>query len=143
MSQDFAWIWIDGAGTAIGTPATVPYNNIANRPAGTKISLNTGTGVVTIADTGFYLVSYGAQPNANVAGIRLALQVNGATLNDQEVTGTTAGGNRFMIGMTAVVQITTINSTLRVQNVGTAFTAASTNASAANVGAFMSIVKLQ
>ncbi len=145
MSQDFAWIYhISGTAETVAAGATVILNTIANQPAGSNISLNAATGVVTVASSGFYQVSYGILQDVALTNIKVSLQVNGAIQANQQFTSSFAGGTLTMLSLTTVVHLTAASNTLQIVNSGGAgWTLNSTDASVTGVSSFMTIVKLQ
>jgi len=83
---------------------------------------------------------------ANVGNIKFSLFINGAVANNDQGNATTAGGNKLLIGLTAVERITTKGSTVTIVNQSAGGANIVINNSVpdgAGVKAFLTIVKLQ
>lgn len=85
---------------------------LANTVIASGMTINNSTGFVTLPQTGTYLVEYGVYDasSASAAG-RVALRLNGTNI------GSTQRGleNNSFIGASAIVPVTTANSTINIQ----------------------------
>jgi hypothetical protein len=132
--------------TTFAPGATFIFNNIANQPSPTNISLNTATGIVTITRRGSYLVSFGFIQKANsVANLKYSLEVNGAIQSNQQITSSQGGGvNSPVCGLTTIVNLPLASNTLQLVNSSTTTVQpVSTDNSSTGVSAFWSIMQLQ
>ncbi|HSW68758.1 MAG TPA: hypothetical protein VLI69_01200, partial [Gammaproteobacteria bacterium] len=159
LASDFVMFYRANTGTAAGTSvangANVVFDQTANTSGGSKISLNTGTGVVTIADKGFYLVTFGLSPDNTNATYAFELRINNTAGGAGQQSPAyyvnewiEAGATVYVNNLTVLVPVTTNPTTLVVTNISGA--ARSLNnarlaATGANTGmeAYITIVKLQ
>jgi hypothetical protein len=150
-------VGVGGSGYSVSNGAAVPLSSFT-APAGSKMSLvssGTSTAGVMIADTGFYLVTFGIEDtNFGASGYigRFSLR-NGLVTNPYQIVDYNAGGStacpsntNLMVAISTIVQIITKNSILRIQNDsagGISITLNNTTRNASGICAFMTIVKLQ
>jgi hypothetical protein len=132
------------AGTNVQFPIA---GNPVNNPPGSKITMQSA-GVVNIADSGFYQVTFGAQPSASATSGLFELKVNGAS----PVTGVgsstlaldwiNATNTRFMQSITTIIEISNPSTlTLTATNTTTIHNGSATLAG--GPAAYMTIIKLR
>jgi hypothetical protein len=151
MSQDFAFVYLpsSASGTSLSPGSTIPYNTITNQPTPTSISLNAGTGVVTITDQGYYQISFGAMTSTSATNVYYSLQVNGTVQANQRanVSQNTVLGlipTVTMTSLTCVVKITNPSTLQVVYTTGTTtLTLNDTASDTTGLAAYMNILKLQ
>lgn len=109
MTYDYAFAFTQGTAT-VADAGQLNFLELTNTPPDTKISLSLGA--IQIADTGWYLVSWGfTTDSTSVTNARL--RVNGVTTVQQSPALISAA---LMCSMTAIVQITTNPSSLTLTN---------------------------
>jgi hypothetical protein len=133
------------------TTTFIPFSTIAVQAPGSAISLNTATGVITVASTGFYQITFGLREIAANANLTSAftLLVNGVSASNQILEFKTPGSGRPMFSLTTIVQITTNPSTVAVINTTVAATTnrninnASLSATSGGPAAYINIIGMQ
>lgn len=101
------------------TPAAMPYSvALVNTPVGTKISLDTLTGIITIADTGIYHITIGGCTTD--LPMSTFLQINGQPIpspNTFNIYNTSLRVGQEGSSVSIIVPLTTLGgSTLRLVN---------------------------
>jgi hypothetical protein len=136
---------------AIGGPAPLAFTGAIASPS--NISLNATTHIVTIADTGFYQITFGLNQITNNA-TNWQLTINSRTTN---VAGYGLGfvsADLHMQSLTVILQVTTNPTTLAITNnsnaiqqltspLGMGPLTPATGLANQAVAAYMTIIKLQ
>jgi hypothetical protein len=147
LSSDFGFLYLLGSasGQAVADTTFVPFTsgNFVNTPSNTKLSVTnsgTSTAAISIADTGYYQVTYGvasSTPNA----LFTIKSVGGTTLGQQTLQTSAASGQ--LTTATCIVQVTTNPTTVGLANTtGSSVTLINPAGANSSVVAFISIIKL-
>ncbi len=152
MGLDFAYVDILSTGVTVANNANIVFTGIFNRPTPTRISLVGGS--VTINDTGYYQLSYGAVVSALATTFQLRITDAAAnTFNPGQgyyLETIAAGGAQFVHAHTVVIKIapgvgslTTPPFTVNLTNIsGANRTLQNLTSTATGPVAWMSIIKL-
>lgn len=137
FAPDFAFIFLNGSaeGTAVDADTSIPFATIANTPVGTNITY--ASPLVTISDTGFYLVTFGVSTRQSNEAFQLLVNGMGATENTLELSA-----SNTILTMTTIINITMNPSTLEIRNVSSNATVNDRN-DGGGPAAYITIVKLQ
>lgn len=145
LASDFGYVYLLGGGTTVTNNMNVPFSssNLINTPPGTKLSIvNSATALaaVSIADTGYYEVSFGVSVSSGNAIFEITL--NGApTLPEQTLQ--TSAATLQLTSLTCIVQITINPTTIGLVNItGADVLLQNFSGTSSSVVAYMTITKL-
>jgi hypothetical protein len=131
------------SGTTVSTTAIVAFSQTQAQASGSNISNSSGQ--ITINDTGFYLVSFGANLYDTTGNIQFGLEVGSTkTITASGNPNFSASGANTVISFSTVIQLTSSGTVLSVKNTGS--NNAKVNDSTLDTtgtAAYITIVKLQ
>ena len=143
LSIDFGYAYLLGSagGTVVAAGATVILNQLVSTPPGTKLSL--ASGLITVNDTGFYQVTFGASSASASTPIQLRISTIANAAQNVAEAGGTANNTRGMFSQTVIIQITTIGSTISLVNAKASSVTLNDLLLGSGPCAYISIVKLR
>jgi hypothetical protein len=134
-------------GTSISSLGAIPYSTIIQNKTFSAISLNTSTGIITVASTGFYQVTVGVMvvSSASVVTAVFQLELNSTAGVIQQIleVANSQSGN-VMCLLTTIIDITSNPTTLSVVNTTAARTINNqTNTVTGAPASYVTIIGLQ
>jgi hypothetical protein len=107
------------SGITVGNSSAIVFTQIVQQATGSSISLNTTNGQISIADTGFFQITFGVTPNSTTttSTSQFQLQLAGASGVIQQIMEFKQPANAAsMVSMTTIVRITTNPTVVTVVN---------------------------
>ena len=106
----------------VGANMAVPFTTITRSPPSSSISLDTtGTGIITLATTGNYQITFGVMPVASTAtataSFILTLSTDGVTSVEQQTLEYQSSANsQIMYNLTTIVKASVNPTTMTLVN---------------------------